>query len=154
MVVVIAAPVAEIDPPDERHILVGPIRMVCDHQLLVVGPGASHPLVEQELAARRVHDAGELCLLFLVESDRARVGPPEEASHLDASPREVDQQTRKGRSVVVEPLVVIAPPVGEVDVVAGAEWTEGFGERGEIGLAVDQRRNGVAIGPGGISRQR
>ena len=122
MVVVIAAPVAEIDPPDERHILVGPIRMVCDHQLLVVGPGASHPLVEQELAARRVHDAGELCLLFLVESDRARVGPPEEASHLDASPREVDQQTRKCRSVVVEPLVVIAPPVGEVDVVAGAEW--------------------------------
>jgi hypothetical protein len=139
MMNVIAAPVAEIDPSDECHVLIGSTRMMRYHQLLVMGSGPSHPLVEQELAPCRVHDAGELRLLFLVESDRAGVRPPEQASNLDASPREVDQQAREGRSVVVEPLVVIAPPVGEVDVVTGAEGTEHLGEPGEVGVAVDQR---------------
>ena len=91
MMNVVPAPVAEIDASDERHVLIGPIRMVRDHQLLVVGSGASDPLVEQELAACRVHDAGELRLLLLVESERAWMRPPEQAANLDASPREVDQ---------------------------------------------------------------
>jgi hypothetical protein len=128
--------------------------MVRDHQLLVVGSGPPHPLVEQELAACRVHDACELRFLLLIEADRTWVGPPQKASHLDTPSREVDQQTCEGWPVLVEPLVVVAPPVGEVDVVAGSQWTEHVGEPGEVGPAVDQRCDGVAFGPGGISRQR
>ena len=69
---VVPSAVAQVDPADE-----GDLPVVVDapdeDELLVVGSGATHPLVQQHLAARLVHGAGELALFRLVEPQRLRV---------------------------------------------------------------------------------
>ena len=66
---IVPSAVAQVDPADE-----GDLPVVVDapdeDELLVVGSGATHPLVQQHLAARLVHGAGELALFRLVEPQR------------------------------------------------------------------------------------
>ena len=60
MVGAVVVAVAEIDPTDERDIVGGRIRSQEDHDLLVEAAEVPDAVVEPDVAAGRVHHAGEL----------------------------------------------------------------------------------------------
>jgi hypothetical protein len=152
--VVVAPPVAQVDPADEREAGVRVVGPVHDDQLLVVRTGAPHALVQQHLATGAVHDAGEHGVLLLVEAHRLGMRAPQQRADLHAPARESRQQHGQRRTVVGQEFVVIAAPVGEAQEVAGRQRLERLGQPREVGAAVDQRRDVVALGPGDVAHQR
>ena len=92
MTPVVATPVAEVDAADEGEILLVAIRVQQHYQLLVVRPSAADARIQQDDAARIVHDLGEIARLLLVETEYPGVGSPQEPSDLDAPARETGEQ--------------------------------------------------------------
>ncbi len=154
MVDVVAAAVTQIDAADERDVAVGVGRSMQDDQLLVMRPRAAHPLVKQDLAAGLVHGLGELRLLLLVEPECLRMGAPQQAAQVDPPFGEPAEQLDERWTVVAEPLVIVAAPIGEEHVVARTRGAEHVREPIEVHGPVDQRGHGVALGPGLVTRER
>jgi hypothetical protein len=134
---VVAPPAAQVDPPDERDVvrpIVGP-----EHdELLVVRTGAAHPRVQQHLAARVVDDPRQIAMLPLVEAERLRVRPPQEAPDLHPSLGGLPQQLSETRPLRPKKLVGVAPPVGKEELVPRMQPLDERRETGEVVGAVDQ----------------
>ena len=148
VLVAITSAVAEIDPADERQILVRFVRSMHDDELLMMGTCSPDPLVEQQLPAGCVDDVGEFGLLLLVEAHPGRMRAPQQPSHLHPSPRQPRQQTGQVRAVIGQLLVIVTTPIGQAEEVAGCECFRSLGETREIGASMDQRRHSVSLGPG------
>src|SRR5437762_11521364 len=86
-----ASAVAEVDPPDEADGLASPAREE-EHELLVMGSCATNAGIQEHLSPRLVHDASELSLLLLVESQRLRVGSPQQSPDPDLSSGRGDEE--------------------------------------------------------------
>ena len=118
---VVVATVAEVDPAHERDVVVGTVVAPDHEQLLVVAAAASHPLVEQDLAARLVDRLDERVVLLFGEVRLTRVRAPQQPR--TCTPR----RARSARTVAdlrprpVEAFVGIALPVGEVHPVVAPE---------------------------------
>ena len=64
---VVAAPVAQVDPAHEGDVLVLPVGVADQDQLLVLAARSPDPLVEQDLAAGLVDDLADVQVLLLLE---------------------------------------------------------------------------------------
>jgi hypothetical protein len=82
---VITTAVTEIDAADEGDVVRPTALPSYDQQLLVVGPPAAHPLVEERLSATLVDDGAEVAVLLGVEPALVRVRAPQQRTHLDAA---------------------------------------------------------------------
>ena len=112
VLVIVAPPVAQVDAADERHVA-GGIALVPDQdQLLMVGTGPSDPLVEKDLATVLVDFPGQRDVMLQVEARDLRVRPPHQPAHGDAARRQVREDAGQV-SVVDQPHVGVAPPIGE-----------------------------------------
>ncbi|WP_211253476.1 hypothetical protein [Knoellia subterranea] len=80
---VVASAVAEVDAAHEGDVVLWPALEADDDELLVVRPGAAHPLVEKGFAAGLVDDLTELVVLLAVEP--AGVRAPQKGADLDAA---------------------------------------------------------------------
>ena len=80
---VVTTAMTQVDAADERDVLVGHVPAPYDDELLVVGPTAAHPLVQERLPTGLVDDGAEVVVLLAVEL--ARVRAPQQRSDLDAS---------------------------------------------------------------------
>ncbi|MDZ5664102.1 hypothetical protein SFC79_20170 [Nocardioides sp. S-58] len=142
---VIAPAVAEVDPPDERDVLLGTALAAHDEQLLVVRAAAPYPLVEQGLTAALVDDPAQVLVLLAVEP--ARVRAPHQGPHLHVASGRRPQQLRDRGTVLGQPLVGVAAPVREEDAVAGTGRRDGLDQSREVVDAVDPRHHEVARRP-------
>jgi hypothetical protein len=145
---VVPAPVAEVDPTHEGDVLVLPAEMADQDQLLVLASRPPDPLVEQDLAACLVDHLAQVQVLLLVEVGETRVGAPEQAPHLHPPPGQVGQEGPELGALTVQPLVGVAPPVGDGDQVALAQRAQGGQQPPVVGGPMDQRLDPVPLGPG------
>ena len=81
MLVAVAPAVTQVDPADKGQILVRLVGAMHEDQLLVMRAGAPDPLVQQELAARRIDDVGKFGLFLFVETHPGRMRAPQQAAH-------------------------------------------------------------------------
>ena len=144
---VVASGTAQVDAAGERDIAAGVIGVTQHDQLLVVRAGAADPLVEQHLTARGVNFVPELAVLLLAVGERVGVRPPHEPFHDDPAPRGITEQLTDGRADVAQPLVGIAAPVGEEQMVPCPHRLHCLDEPGEVSSSVDQRVDSVTCGP-------
>ena len=120
---VVVATVREIDAADEGDVVVAPAAAPDHEQLLVMAPSASHPLVEEDLAPRRVDEAGEREVRLLGEVQLRGVRTPQEPAHVHVACRARLEHGRQLGARSPEPLVRHALPVGEVQPVTRARMT-------------------------------
>ena len=143
---VVATTVTEVDAADERDVVFWPALATYDQELLVVGPTATNPLVEERLSAALVDDGSEVIVLLLVEP--TRVGAPQQRPDLDTPARRRRQELSDGRAVLRHAFVGVAAPVGQEDPVLGPSRLDDLQEAGKVVGAVDPRHHEVAGGPG------
>src|SRR5487761_274711 len=137
MVGVVASTVTEVDSTDERDVALRTGGMADDDQFLVMGATQTHTLVEQNLAPGCVHLHAQVSVLFGAETKPVGVGPPEESFDAHASARGSSQDcSHFGVGIVAQPLVGVAPPVGEIDAIAGGKVADGFQQPSEIGSSM------------------
>ncbi len=144
---VVVAPVAQVDAPDEGDVPVLLVGVADEDQLLVVRPGAAHPLVEQDLAPGLVHHVGQVDGLLLAQPGLVGVRAPHEAADVDAPAGETGEHLTELGAGPDEELVGVAPPVGEVDPGPVLQGGQLLVEAAEVGGPVDQRLHRVAVGP-------
>ena len=114
---VVAAAVAQVDPAGEGDVPLRVVRVAQHYELLVVRSAAADPLVQQHLAAGRLDVVAEAAVLLLAVREPVQVRTPEQP--LDDHPALGGgrEQLRDGGPVVAHPLVRIAAPVGEKEMV-------------------------------------
>ena len=95
--------------------------MAKQDQPLVVRPAEQHPLVQQHLPARPLDGLGEMAVLLLVELQPVRVRPPHQPLDEHAALGRGTEQFGDRRPVLAQPLVGVASPVGEEQVITGAQ---------------------------------
>ncbi|WP_240917757.1 hypothetical protein [Phycicoccus sp. HDW14] len=140
--------VAEVDPADVGDVARRVVAVADDDELLVVRPTRRHPHVAQALAARLVDEPRQLPGLLGVEAEPTPVRAPQQAADHDApAGRRREDGAHRLRRVVGQPLVGVAPPVGEEHEVAGAGGLERRVQLGEVRGAVHERAHGVARTP-------
>ena len=111
---VVASAVAQVDAADERDV-VGGVATADHDDLLVMAPAAAHPVVEEDLTARLVHDAREIA-----GSPPRRTSPASGANARASRARarravaSAAEHVADVGAVAVEQLVGVALPVGEV----------------------------------------
>src|SRR6266511_2589970 len=88
---VVVPAVTQVDPPDERHVVVGFGRAAHDDELLVMASTATDALVENHLPAGFVDLAHEPGVLLLEIVRPTRVRTPNQAAHLNAAPRQIGE---------------------------------------------------------------
>ena len=140
---VVAAPVAQVDAAHEGDVVVLPVGVADQDQLLVLA-AAPDPLVEQDLAAGLVDDLAQVQVLLLLEVG-PRVGAPQ-AADLHAPAGQLGQDLPQLGALAVEQLVGVAAPVGDADHVACAAPAARPAAAGSSG-PVDQRLDQVPLGP-------
>ncbi len=113
----------------------------------MVASTASHPLVDEHLAAGGVDVAGEAQVLLLTEMSLVRVRAPHQATHHHAAPGHTAEHGGHARAGAGEQLIGIRTPIGETDHVAGLERDQLLVQAGEIRSAMDERQASVALGP-------
>ena len=145
---IVATGVTEVDAADKGNVRGGPGPMAHHHELLMVGAPEAHALVEQDLASGRVDHHSEVAILLGAEPQAVRVRPPEEP--FDAHPttnRGGEDRSDLRLRAFAKALVGVAPPVGEQQLVAGAELSDGLQQAVEVRRAVHQRLDPVAGRP-------
>ncbi len=121
--------------------------MTKQDQPLVVRAAEQHPLVQQHLPARSLDGLGEMAVLLLVELQPVRVRPPHEALDEHTALGRRTEQFGHCRPVLAQPLIGVASPVGEEQVITGAQLLHFGDEAIEVGRPVDQRLRLVALTP-------
>jgi hypothetical protein len=147
MALVVAAAVAQVDPADEGHVVVLAPAVAQHHQLLVLGARAPHPLVEHDLPTGLVDDLAQVQVLLLAEVGARWVGAPQQPAHVHAAFGQVGERRAELGAAVIKQLVRVAAPVTEADLVAGAEPLELGQQPAEVGHAMHDRHDQVALGP-------
>ena len=148
MGLVVAARMAQVDAACERDIAFGCAGVPDHHQLLVVRPAESDPLVQQHLAACPLDRLAEVPVLLLAVGELVQVRAPYQPLDDDAALGRGAEQLPDRRPVVAHLLVGIATPVGEEHVVTIAECLDLGHQPVEIGRTVDQRLRATARAPG------
>lgn len=146
---VVPPAVAEIDAAGEGDVPPGIVVVAEDDELLVVAAATAYPLVQDHLPAVLLDLPVQSPVLVRTERQRVDVRPPDEATHDDAAVQRTFEQLGHRRSVLAQPLVGIAPPVGEEQVVALVERIDLLDQPVEVGDAVEQRFREVAGRPRG-----
>ncbi len=146
---VVAAAVAQVDAAGERDVAARVAGPAQHHELLVVRAAAPDPLVEQHLAAGRADRLAEVAVLRLAVGQRVEVGTPDQALDDHAALGGPGEQLRHGRAVRAHPLVRVAAPVGEEQVVARRQRLHLADQAVEVRGTVNQRLGEVSIGPDG-----
>ena len=141
------SPVAEINPADERNVVCRAIRSVDEDDLLVVRAEPADPLVEQHLAACAIDHVSDVHGLMLAEPRPVRMRAPHQRAHLSPALERLAQHGSELRSVPGQTLAGVAPPVEEPHLVPTPHPRKFLVQLGEIGDAMDQRGNGVSLGP-------
>lgn len=118
---VVTPAVAQVDPAGEGDVAFRRPRVPQHHQLLVVRAAPADPLVEQHLAAGGGDRLTQVAVLRLAVGQQVEVGAPDQALDHHAPLRGPREELRHGRPVRAQPLVRVAPPVGEEEVVAGLQ---------------------------------
>jgi len=132
VVLVVAAPVAQVDAPSERDILVLTAGVVYQHELLMVRARPAHPLVQQHLACL-VDSLAEVDRLLLAQVDVVGVRPPHEPSHVDTPLEQPGENRAQLRPLdAAEAFVGVAPPVGEQHEIAGTQAGQSVAKAGEV----------------------
>jgi hypothetical protein len=144
---VVAPAVAQVDPAHEGQVALGVAGVADDDELLVVAAGRPDPLVQEDLAAGLVDHLAELEGFLLAELV-AGMGAPQQPADLHAPLGQLGQERPQLGAVVVQVLVGVAAPVGEVHLVILVQLTQALGQPGQVGAPVDQRPDQVAVGPG------
>ena len=101
---VVTTAMTKVDAADERDVLLGQALASYDDELLVVGPTAADPLVEERLPTGLVDDGAEVVVLLAVEL--ARVRAPQQRADLDAS-----TSCRRQQAAMVGPSPVMRSSV-------------------------------------------
>ena len=123
--------------------------MAKQDQPLMVRPADQHPLIQQHLPACTLDGLGEMAVLLLVELERVRIRPPHESLDEHTALGRGTEQFGDGRPVLAQPLIGVAPPVGEEQVIAGAQLLHLGDEAIEIGRPVDEGLGLIALAPRG-----
>jgi hypothetical protein len=144
---VVAAGAAQVDPARERHVPARVGHVAQHHELLVVGARPAHPLVQQDLTARRVHLVTELPVLVSAVGQLVGVRAPHQPLHHHAAARGVAEQPAHGGAFGTEQFVGVAAPVGEEEVVAGPQLPHLRSQAGEVAAAVHVGPDVVALAP-------
>jgi hypothetical protein len=121
--------------------------MTQKHQSLMVRPAEQHPLVQQHLPARAFDGFGEMAVLFLVELEPVRVRPPHQPLDEHSALGGGAEQCGDRRPVLAQPLVGVAAPVGEEQVVTGPQLVHFADQSVEVGRPVNERLRLVALTP-------
>jgi hypothetical protein len=140
--------VAQVDAPGERHVAGRVAGMAQDDDLLVVAAHPAHPLVEHHDPTAVLDRLVQRGVLLLGEAQAVPVGPPDEPGHAHAAAARRREQLPDRRPVLAHPLVRVAPPVGEEQVVAPAELLDRRHQPVEVDRPVDERFREVARRPG------
>jgi hypothetical protein len=94
MILVVAPPMAQIDPPDESDILVLVSEVLKKDELLMVAPSSADPFVHKDFSACFVQHLSELLVLLFAELALVGMGAPHESPDLDASAQEAPEKCR------------------------------------------------------------
>jgi hypothetical protein len=113
VIVMVPAPVAQVDPAHVGHIPFGAAAVTQHNELLVVGPAGAHPHVQQALAAGGDDRLPQVAVFLQAEPEPVQVRAPQQAAHDDPPAGRLGQHPRHLRARAIEPLVGIAAPVGE-----------------------------------------
>jgi hypothetical protein len=89
---IISATMTEIDPPDERNVIVKMGGVTDKDHLLMVRSSSAHPLIEKDFTARLVHLDGEASILFRIKPESITMRTPEQTSDVDTSSTRVGQE--------------------------------------------------------------
>src|SRR5487761_430066 len=123
--------------------------MANDDQFLVMGAANADTLVEKNLAAGCVHLDAQMSVLLRAETEPVGVRPPEQPLDACAPTRGCSQDCSDfSIGIVAEKLVGVAPPVGEIELIAGAGLANRFQQAAEICSSVQERFDPVAGAPG------
>jgi hypothetical protein len=148
VVFAVAPAVAEVDAPDKSDVIFGLVGVPDDHQLLVMRSAQTHSLVEQNLTPSCVDLLAEVAVLRGAESEPIQVRAPDQSSNDHASSRCVREYSPNlTLGAVAQPLVRVAAPVGEVQLIAGLQIANGFQQAAEVHVSVHQRFDPVAGAP-------
>ena len=145
--VVIPAAVAQVDPAHVRHIPLGAASMAQHDQLLVMRSAVAHPHIQQAFAARGNDSLAEIAVFLQAVPEPVQVRAPEQAADDHAAAGRVGQHPRHLRARAVEPLIRVAPPVGEQQQVAWSHGADAAKQFGEVRGTVQQRAHPVPGGP-------
>jgi hypothetical protein len=145
---IVVSAVTQVDPADERHVIVGSGNVAHDDELLVMASTAPDALVKNHFPAGLVDFAHEPGILLLEIVRPTRVRTPYQAAHVNATPRQIGEHAPDLCARAGETLVGIALPVSEVHPVAPLARAEDLVQTREIFGAVDQNLNPVALRPG------
>src|SRR4051794_7404882 len=118
---VVAPGVAQVDAPDERDVVVGPVTVSDHDELLMMRAAAPHPLVEQGGAAGLVDVPSQPLVLLRADRRAVAVRAPEKGANVDAPSGGRHKQVGDRRAVRRQKLVSIAAPIREPDEIACAE---------------------------------
>lgn len=119
--VVVTAPMAEIDPADERDVLVHATGSADNHELLVMRAEPADPLVQQDLTTRVVHDLPELSVLLLAELALVGMGSPHQPAHVDPSPDSFGKHRPQFGPRSSQPLAGVPSPFEEPHLIPRTE---------------------------------
>ena len=144
MGVVVVAAEAEVDASDEGDVLVRAARMADDHELLVVRAAPAGPGVEQHLAALVRDGPGQLGVLSLALVEPTGLGPPDQPERPHLAGGQLGQHVADLGALPVEPLLGVAPEVGEVHLIPGLGGAQLPVQRGEVLGAMHQGGDPVA----------
>jgi hypothetical protein len=147
VVLVVSSAVAQVDPSDERHVGVWGAGMPHHDQFLMVRAAPPNALIEEDLPARLAHLIGQIPVLFGAERETIRVGPPDEAPHIDPASNQIAQERANLGTPVAQALVGVAAPVREVHFVTIDECHQLIDKFFEIRRTMNESAHLVALGP-------
>src|SRR5437899_3153833 len=111
-------------------------------------PDEADPHVEENLAPSRVDHVAEVAILLCAEAGEVAMRPPQQALDAHATPGSRCKAGAHCRCrTVAQPLVVIAPPVGEVKPIPLSQALDHLQETPKVGGTVDQDLDAVAGRP-------
>ncbi len=142
-------------PPTKRPIAFGLAGAADDHQLLMVRADKTNPHIEEHLPAGSVDDVAEMAILLCAEAGEVAMRSPQQTSDADATlhcRREGAADSRPGG--IVEALVMITAPVGEVELIPLPQALHHLQQSPEVGGAMSQDLDLVPRGRGQAVRPR
>ena len=138
----------QVDASQESDVLVRVAGMADDDELLVVGAAPAGPRVEQHLAALLRDGPGQLGVLALALVQPTGLRPPDEAEQQHLASGQLGQHVADLGPLPVQPLLGVAPEVGEVNTIPGLCGAQLPVQQGEVFRAMHQGGHPVALGPG------
>jgi hypothetical protein len=119
---VVAPTVAQVDAAHERDVVGFALRVMRQHELLMVRTGPPDPFVEHDLPSALVDRLGQVDCLLLAEVGLVGMRPPNQSADVDVPLDELDEHGRQlGARAGPQPLVAVASPVGQEHQVAATQ---------------------------------